>query len=72
MMKSNASTFLSGGFDNVVKLWDIRAEDKLQYTYTHGDEIQDLQLFENDNKMVSVAGKKVILLLYNFPIFKIT
>lgn len=59
MMKSNENTFLSGGFDKVVKLWDIRVEEKLQYQYLHDDEIQDVQLFDNDNKMVSVAGKKV-------------
>jgi len=59
MMKTNASTFLSGGYDKIVKLWDIRAEEKLQYSYEHEEEIQDLQLFENDNKMVSVSGKKV-------------
>lgn len=59
MMKSNPSTLLSGGFDKVVKLWDVRAEEKLQYQYLHEDEVQDLQLYEDDNKMVSVSGKKV-------------
>jgi WD40 repeat protein len=59
MMKTNQNTFLSGGFDRVVKLWDIRVEEKLQYEYAHDDEIQDVQLFDSDNKMVSVAGKKV-------------
>ena len=29
MMRTNENTFLSGGFDKVVKLWDIRVEDKL-------------------------------------------
>jgi WD40 repeat protein len=59
MMKTNANTFLSGGFDKVVNLWDIRADEKLQYSYAHDEEIQDLQLFQDDNKMISVSGKKV-------------
>lgn len=66
MMRSNPSTLLSGGFDKVVNFWDVRAEEKLQYQYLHEDEVQDLQLFENDNKMVSVSGKKVKRLNLNF------
>ena len=38
-MKTNSSTFLSGSFDKTIKLWDTRAEEKLQYTYLHEDEV---------------------------------
>jgi WD40 repeat protein len=38
-MKSSTSTFLSGGYDKIVKLWDVRVEEKLQYQYLHEDEV---------------------------------
>lgn len=62
----NSNNFLTGSFDKTVKLFDVRTEEKLQGTFEHLDEVQDLRLYEDDTKFISVSGKKVSI---NFLFF---
>lgn len=59
MFQGNENNIVTGSFDKTAKIFDVRSQEKLQCTFQHDYEIQDLTLYEFDTKMITVGGKKV-------------
>ena len=68
--KTNENLIVTGGYDSLVKIFDIREnnsidgseqEARAQSTFKHKNEIQGITLFQDDTKMAVVEGKNTNL-----------
>lgn len=53
----NESLSLSGGYDKIVKLIDLRETEKFKMVFKHDAELEDLKMYNSDINFVSVGGK---------------
>ena len=47
MSPVNSETWATGGYDHVVKLWDVRGKGDCTMTLEHGSPVEDLAFFSS-------------------------
>lgn len=52
---------LSGGYDNVMRLFDFRVHEKAQLVFNHGEQVEWMDTFPSGMMFVGCGGNKVTL-----------
>mmetsp|Transcript_5412 Transcript_5412/g.11948 ORF Transcript_5412/g.11948 Transcript_5412/m.11948 type:complete len:530 (-) Transcript_5412:1074-2663(-) len=57
---ANSETWATGGYDHVVKLWDIRAGDNLM-SLDHGAPVEDVAFFTSGSLLATAGGNSLCI-----------
>lgn len=58
-LAASDEVLVSGGLDKLVKIFDLREDKEPKTIFEVGDEVEDLVVYSEDTKMVTVGGKIV-------------